>query len=46
LDLLKTGKVFPKKIITHKFPLTEVKKAFKVMDEKEKHKAIKVILIP
>lgn len=43
INLITTGKVRVKPLITHKFPLTDWEKAFKVLREKE---AIKVILLP
>lgn len=46
LDLLVSGKVHPQKIITHKFPLSEAKKAFEVAANKDKYEAIKVLIIP
>jgi len=46
LDLLVSGKVHPQKIITHRFPLSEAKKAFEVAANKDKYEAIKVLIIP
>jgi len=45
LDLLASGKVHPEKIITHKFSLSEAKKAFEVAANKDKYEAIKVLVM-
>ena len=46
IDLLATGKVRVEHLITHRFPLSRARDAFFVMENKEREKAFKVILLP
>jgi len=46
LDLLSSGQVIAGPIVTHVFPLREVKHAFDVASHKEQHHALKVVLVP
>lgn len=46
ISLLDMAKVSVKPIITHRFGLFEIKKAFKVLANKEKYEALKVIILP
>jgi len=46
LDLLSTGKIKLKPLITHRFPLEEVNHAFEVASDKEKYGSSRVIILP
>ena len=46
IDLLATGKVVIKDMITHTFPLDEYQEAFEVAMNKEEYDSIKVVIIP
>lgn len=46
IELLKEGRVEVKPLITHKFPLSEIKEAFNVAMNKERYGAIKVVVNP
>lgn len=46
IELLAAGDVRVKHLITHRFPLTDVREAFRVMENKETEKAFKVVLTP
>lgn len=45
-DLLVDGKLHATQMITHKFPLDEINKAFETAVDKEKTKSIKVVIEP
>jgi len=46
LDLLARGKINVKPLISHKFPLEKINEAFEAAANREKSKAIKVLIIP
>jgi L-iditol 2-dehydrogenase len=46
IDLLATGKVVIKDMITHTFPLDQYQEAFEVAMNKEEHDSIKVVIVP
>ncbi len=46
IELLASGKVKVEPLITHRFPLRDAEKAFKLMIDKEMHEVFKVILQP
>ncbi|MDD4496482.1 MAG: alcohol dehydrogenase catalytic domain-containing protein [Eubacteriales bacterium] len=46
LELLSTGKIDPKPLVTHVFSLKDYKSAIDVASNKKKHKSIKVLLKP
>jgi len=46
IELMKSGKVNADPIVTHQFPLSEAVEAFRVAEDKEESKAVKVILKP
>lgn len=46
LELMESGKLNAKKLITHRYKLSELNKAFDVLFERQKNKAMKVILEP
>jgi L-iditol 2-dehydrogenase len=45
LNLLTNGKINPRSLITHRFPLTKINEAFDVAADKKKTKAIKVAIV-
>jgi alcohol dehydrogenase len=44
MKTVKSGKVKPEQLITHRFPLSEVMKAYDVFGNAAKERALKVIL--
>lgn len=46
LDLMKSGRVQVKPMITHTFPLSEINRAFDIVTHKDENDAIKVIIHP
>ncbi len=46
IRLLNAHKVQVKPFITHKFPLSEIKEAFRVASNKPEYDAIKVVVVP
>jgi 2-desacetyl-2-hydroxyethyl bacteriochlorophyllide A dehydrogenase len=46
IDLLASGRVRVNHLITHRFPLSEVREAFRVMEHKERERAFKVVIVP
>lgn len=46
IDLMESKRVKVRPMITHRFPLREIKKAFQIMEDKKKYAAVKVILFP
>jgi threonine dehydrogenase-like Zn-dependent dehydrogenase len=46
IDLLAAKAIEVKPLITHRFPLKDVSRAFQIMSDKKKHKAFKIILHP
>lgn len=46
LDILAMGKVDIKAMITHTFPLSEIREAFEVAYHKDEHESIKVVITP
>jgi threonine dehydrogenase-like Zn-dependent dehydrogenase len=45
LNLLINGKINPRSLITHRFPLTNINEAFDVAADKKMTKAIKVVIV-
>lgn len=46
VNLMGTGKLDPMPLITHRFPLDEIGKAFAVADGREAHGSVKVLVLP
>lgn len=46
MDLLASGRVDLRPLITHRFPLTEWRRAVEVAIEKRRHHSVKVVLLP
>lgn len=46
LDLISSGKIDASRLITHKFPLKDIEKAFAAALDKKASNAVKVVLIP
>lgn len=46
LEMIKNGKVVPRDIITHYYPLSKVEEAFSVALNKKESNAVKVMLLP
>lgn len=46
MDLLATGGVDLRPLITHRFPLTEFHRAIEVALDKQRHRAVKILLAP
>ncbi len=46
VDLMSSGRVRVRPMITHKFPLSQINEAFEVVTHKEEHDAIKAIIHP
>lgn len=46
IDLTASGRVPLQGMVTHRFPLSQVAQAFRVMEKKEKHGALKIVLKP
>lgn len=46
LDLMGTGKLDPTRLITHRFPLDEIQRAFEVASGRDEHGSVKVLVLP
>lgn len=46
LNLMGAGKLDPTPLITHRFPLDEIREAFSVADGREAHGSVKVLVLP
>ena len=46
VNLMGTGKLDPMPLITHRFPLDEIREAFSVADGREAHGSVKVLVLP
>jgi len=46
IDLVASGKVNVEKLITHRFPLSDINEAFKIAADKKKYGAIKIVINP
>jgi alcohol dehydrogenase len=45
LKIVRSGKILPSKLVTHRFAMNDILKAYKVFGNAEKEGAIKVILV-
>jgi len=46
LDLMGAGKLDPTRLITHRFPLGEIRRAFEVASGRDEHGSVKVLVLP